>query len=312
MSATGSGSGPRWLPPDYREAMGPPVAVAAIGNPAPALGSLVRRYHGSRFAGFAPGVHRGMPSHDLEFIICLDQPLKIIPADAADPRSHSGLVAGLQHRPVQIGHDGSLRNVSLELTPAGARSLLGVPAAELAGQVVDLEAILGRLAAELTDRLAGAGDWASCCAVLDQVLLALVARQPVGPVDHRLHQAWDRIVDTGGRVRVDDLAAEVGYGRHQLRSLFRREYGLSPKQASRIVRFERSCAIVQDVERVRARSPRAGTPTLAEIAVRCGYYDQSHLARDWVDLAGCPPSKWLITEELPFVQDGDGDFGPES
>lgn len=47
-------------------------------------------------------------------------------------------------------------------------------------------------------------------------------------------------------------------------------------------------------------------PTLSEIAVISGFYDQAHLARDWRDLIGWPPpSEWLVTEDLPFVQDSD-------
>ena len=40
---------------------------------------------------------------------------------------------------------------------------------------------------------------------------------------------------------------------------------------------------------------------LAEVAAECGYYDQAHLARDFRDLAGCPPSM-LLAEELRNVQ----------
>jgi AraC-like DNA-binding protein len=43
-------------------------------------------------------------------------------------------------------------------------------------------------------------------------------------------------------------------------------------------------------------------PSLADVAVRCGYSDQAHLHRDWLDFAGTTPSAWMA-EELPFVQD---------
>ncbi|MFC4529293.1 AraC family transcriptional regulator [Sphaerisporangium dianthi] len=46
----------------------------------------------------------------------------------------------------------------------------------------------------------------------------------------------------------------------------------------------------------------AGAVGLADLAVECGYYDQAHLAREFRDLAGCPPSRWLA-EELRNVQD---------
>jgi AraC-like DNA-binding protein len=43
-----------------------------------------------------------------------------------------------------------------------------------------------------------------------------------------------------------------------------------------------------------------GPPALADLAAASGYYDQAHLAREFRDLAGCPPSRWLA-EERPAL-----------
>ena len=51
---------------------------------------------------------------------------------------------------------------------------------------------------------------------------------------------------------------------------------------------------------------------LADVAAECGFYDQAHLARDWRDLAGVPPSRWLEDEVFPFVQDDEGVPGRHS
>ncbi|MFC7622478.1 helix-turn-helix domain-containing protein [Microlunatus sp. GCM10028923] len=280
-----------------------PVAIGATGTPAPALRGLVRRYHGSRFEGFAPGVHRGLPSHHLEFIFCLGRPLMINTGDGSDGRSYRGLVGGLHHQPVQVGHGGSMRNVSLELTPLGARRLLGVPAAELAGHIVDLDAVLGTAAGTITERLALAINWEACWVVLDQTLGKLAARDPDhGAADRPAERTWHRILTAGGAVQIGALATESGYSHRQLRDQFVREYGISPKQAARIIRFERSSELIKNLGRARHHRPGPGM-TLSQIAARCGYYDQAHLTRDWNQLAGCAPSTWLRSEDLPFVQD---------
>ena len=79
---------------------------------------------------------------------------------------------------------------------------------------------------------------------------------------------------------------------HGVEHRFRSEFGVTPKEVARITRFERSVAA--------ARDPRR---RLADIAVACGYADQAHLARDWRDLAGRPPSRRRVEDELAFVQD---------
>jgi AraC-like DNA-binding protein len=40
---------------------------------------------------------------------------------------------------------------------------------------------------------------------------------------------------------------------------------------------------------------------LATVATDTGYYDQAHLAREFTELAGCAPSRWLA-EEGRFLQ----------
>lgn len=276
------------------------IVDTSAAAPAAPLRGLVTGYVGSRMAGFAPGMHRGLPTHHVGLIIALDQPIHL--AAMSDRRQPPGsfqvLAYGLRTGPAVIAHDGTSYSVSIDLSPAGARLLLGVPAAALADRVVSLDELLGRTAAELAERLASAPGWPARFAVLDEVLArrAVAGTQPAAVLAH----VWRRIVERGGSVTVAELAAETGYSRQHLRTLFVREHGVSPKQAARLVRFHRSHRMLRKLARARPAGRRV---PLAEVAARCGYYDQAHLARDWNELAGCPPSAWLAGEDLPFVQD---------
>jgi AraC-like DNA-binding protein len=213
-----------------------------------------------------------------------------------DPRQEPGefrmLASGLAARPAVIAHDGNQFGVQLDLTPAGARGLLGLPAGELAEIVVDLEDLVGPAAPELLERMAAATSWPDRFAVLDQVLERRLGVLP--PSEAPLRRAWHLLVRSGGSLRVDRLADEVGWSRRHLTARFSGEFGLSPKELARVVRFERSKLLIQ----------RGRWRTLADVAATCGYYDQAHLTREWSRLAGCPPSVWLAEEELPNVQDG--------
>jgi hypothetical protein len=74
--------------------------------------------------------------------------------------------------------------------------------------------------------------------------------------------------------------------------------GLAPKAYARIVRFQRAVGLLGGV--------RDGH-TLADVAIECGYCDQSHLTRDFVALAGCTPTALMAeyTGEpgVRFLQD---------
>lgn len=235
-----------------------------------------------------PGTHRGLPSTALTFVLPVGEPLDV--AWAGDPDSRTvawSSVSGLHTAPAVIRHTGTQRGVQVALTPLGARALLGLPAADLAARLLTLDD-LGRLAPalrHLPERLAGTpadGRAALVAAALTDRLRrrdAVALRPEVGRALALLTRG----------VPVAATADDVGYSRRHLGTLVRAETGLAPKQLHRLGRFERSRSLL-------------GRRPLAEVAAACGYADQAHLAREWRDLAGCPPSTW-IAEELPFVQD---------
>lgn len=267
-----------------------------VVRPAAPLRRHVRRYVGYRLEGFAPGTHLGLPSRHLTVVISLGDPTRIteMPEPGQAPGAFQLLASGLTTRRAVLAHDGRQYGVQLEMTPAGARGLLGLPAGELGASVVGLDVLLGASAAEVAQRLAACPGWEARFDVLDDVLLRSLGRLP--PVSAELDRAWTVLVSTGGAVRVGDLAHEVGWSRRHLASRFLREYGLTPKEAARVVRFERS----------RWMLAGPGRPRLVDVAATCGFYDQAHLCREWADLAGCSPTAWLAGEEFPSVQDDGG------
>ncbi|MDP9864546.1 MULTISPECIES: helix-turn-helix domain-containing protein [Streptosporangium] len=267
-------------------------------RPAPVLRRSVSRYTGYRITG-PPGLHHGLPSGHLTLIVCLSGTLDVVamPDRARPPVSSVSMVAGLHDAPAVISHDGRQYGVQLDLTWQGARTLFGVPAGELVGDVVDLAALLGRRAGELADRLAGAAGWRQRFDVLDHVLAGLADDRRAEP-PAEVTRAWRRLAATGGRLPVGELARELGWSRRHLGERFRREVGLSPKTAARVIRFERACR--------RMRS--AARPPLAEVAAECGYFDQAHLAREFRALAGTTATGWLA--EFPSVQDQGGGPAP--
>ncbi|WP_245994665.1 helix-turn-helix domain-containing protein [Nocardioides immobilis] len=244
----------------------------------------------------APGVHRGLPGTSLTFVLPLDEPLRVSWDGKADSlHSAWSSLSGLHPAPAAVHHDGSQRGVQLALTIAGARAILGLPAAALAGTLTDVdEAVVPRPLRELPGRLHDAATWPQRISVVDRTLASLVAHSDGTGPQVEVGHALARL--TRG-VRVTEVAEEVGYSRRRLSTLVRDECGVTPKEFQRVARFELARGLL-------------GRVPLAEVAARCGYSDQAHLSREWSALAGCSPTTWL-REEFPFVQDGGpgGDAG---
>jgi AraC-like DNA-binding protein len=188
--------------------------------------------------------------------------------------------------------------VQVLLTPPAARRVLGLPLGEVTNRAVPADRLAGWLA-RLRDELADAPDWAGRFARLDAALAARLAA--TGPVDPRLLQAWRLLAGSGGAAAVGALAGEVGWSRRHLAARFRREFGLPPKTVARLVRFQRAYATLgrelagppgHGAAPTAGAGPapsRHGGPGWAEVAVRCGYFDQSHLIRDFRQFAGETP-----------------------
>ena len=262
-------------------------------RPAPGLRHAIRRYVATDLTGLAPGTHQGVRSRYLTMIVGLGSTIDIaaMPDRAQTPGTFDALVGGLHTSPATIRYGTRIGCVRIELTPLGARSVLGVPAGELAARVVALRDVLGRDAGELLDRLHGSGSWPARFAILDEILARRLGG--AGAVTAEVAWAWRVLLARGGGVRIGD------WSRRHLGERFRSELGLSPKAAARVLRFERALSHLE----------RSDTRRLADVAVACGYVDQAHLTREWRALAGLPPAAWLAAQELPNVQDAVHDSG---
>lgn len=264
-------------------------------RPSAALRPYVAGYSGYRQRGLPPGMHRGLPSPYLTLIFTMDEPLSV--AAHPDPGQAAGrydtLLGGLHLSPATIVHDGRQSGVQVAVEPLACRALFGIPAGELAGIDVPACQVLGAAAARVQQQLRDIGGWPERFAVVDSALRAML-RDAAAPPE--VGRAWQRLRRAGGAVTVSALADDVGWSARHLTTRFRVETGLGPKAAARVMRFDRARRVLQRTVAT------GGTPRLAGVAAEVGYFDQAHLAREFRELAGCSPTRW-ITDEIGFVQD---------
>ncbi len=258
----------------------------------------MQKYTGSTLSGFAPGVHFGVPSPALSLIVTLrDHPVTLTPTHDGDRGSttFSGVVAGLQLSPVLIDHEASSHTVTMHLTPAGARYLLGVPAVELVGQTVSADAVLGPSVEGLRHRVEMADDWPTRFRLVEAYLRRRLPdrRRPGGLAD----LAWERITTTEGRRTIASVAEHLRCSPRTLHAIVKAEFGIGPKALARMVRFTSARALVHQ----RLLSDQR-EPTLAQIAAHCGYADETHLIRDWSAFTGTTPMGWRTRDEFAFHQ----------
>ena len=258
------------------------AAEWAVRRPHPQLRPVIARYLGYTRRGVALRTHRGLPSRHVTVAISLAEPIRFtgMPGPDSSPGTFAAALGGMHTAPALIAQDAFQSGVHIEIDALAVPVLFGVPAAELAGCIVDV----GELGpTHLPEQLAEARTWDDRFAILDDAFRRTLTDRVRSP---EIGWAWRRLTATGGLIRVEELAAEVGWSRRHFAGRFRRELGLPPKQAARVLRFERAVGKL-----------RQEAIDLATLAADCGFYDQAHLSNEWRALAGCSPRTW-IAEEL--------------
>jgi AraC-like DNA-binding protein len=274
-----------WQPPDARG------GVYASVQPGPPLRAFVDRIHfGHEWVDPAhPVTERVLPDGGVHLIFNLGDPPAVPGSEGA-----AAVAVGARCEPSLIHMAGRVEHVTATLRPGGMAALLGVPAAELAGQDVPLDALWGPHAADALERLSAAPPGPARAAALESVLRDRLAARDARS-DAAATEAVRMIERAGGRMRVRALAAAIGIGERRLEQVFHRHVGLSPKAVSRLARFRATVDVLQ-------REPgRAWT----DIAYDCGFYDQSHLVNEFQSLAGLAPGDFR-DRGCGFFQDAMG------
>jgi AraC-like DNA-binding protein len=252
-------------------------------TPCAALRRHVRSIEGYDERTPGPRSHREFPEPWIVVIIEFGPTLRVaLGGDERNAARHpGGFVAGLGDRFAITEHEGCQRGVQVDLTPTGARRVFGIPMSELSGRIVALRDVLPTESFALSERLSAARDWAMRLDLVEGFLVRRVlgARLDSACVDWAVAQIEAR----GGILDVGSLARDLGYSHKHLISLFREQVGIPPKLLARLVRFER-------VRRTAHSDARIGW---AELALRHGYCDQSHLAREVKQLTGLTPTQAL-------------------
>jgi AraC-like DNA-binding protein len=206
------------------------------------------------------------------FNACTLQPLKPLSAWVVGPRATPLLVA-------KETRDSDI--VGIRLRTGMASQLLGVPMHELQGKLVELECLWGAAVERIRERLAACSDGARRMRIVER---AVLARAPLGGRLEEAARVRALCVAVGSaRYRsVGELARAHGLSHRNVIALFDRHVGLKPKQYDRVQRLRRVLRAVH-------AQPR---PAWAQLAVRCGYFDQAHLIHDFRGLTGMSPREY--------------------
>lgn len=205
-----------------------------------------------------PTFYLNTPFHSIHYYVRLSA-LHAISDEAEAPRIHE-----LRYRPAVSHTDPFMRNMARALLP-----LFKAPSRPSQILVDHLMLTVGHHVVSTYGGLA-------------------VSRRRSAVGLSRRQERWAKDLlagDLSGRMQLADLARECGLSASQFSRAFRTTVGESPHRWLNRKRIERAQALL-----------RGSESSLAEIALACGFCDQSHFTRSFTAWTGISPGRWRRSE----------------
>jgi AraC-like DNA-binding protein len=203
-------------------------------------------------------------------------------------KEHHIFLVGIQTHPTTIASTATeTGTIGVELTPKGLYHLFKLSMHEITNRMVSFEELFGPPGARLQQRVGDAEDPRAKIALLQTALTHLLQQneKEYALLDHTL----DLLAGTHGMMRVQELAAHLGYTKRYLDRLFQEHIGVSPKSLASILRF-------QDVYQGWMQHQ---SPPFFRDQWLAYYYDQSHFIKEFKRFTGFTPQQYTaITNEF--------------
>ena len=251
--------------------------------PSPALAPFVRcLWHLSGPANSVREPEPIVPDGCVEIVLNLSDPFHRVNGGAhVQPAT---MLVGQLTGPIVVIPTGRVDVWGVRLQPWGASACLRMPLIELREATVALDDALGDLTS-LADAVHDERDGARGGHALMVALERWVSRCPIP--DSGVRAAVELITHAPSLPSVRSVGAQLGRSTRWVQRTFRDTVGLNPKMLARIHRVQRAMRVA------RSRPARNWSAIAADV----GYFDQSHLVRDFRQLVGCTPSEFAARDQ---------------
>jgi AraC-like DNA-binding protein len=243
--------------------------------PAPPLAGFVRSLWYAQVEEAAHGRERVLPNGCVQVILNLARDFLLdCPEGEADrPTAPAVIVGARSVYEIVSGSDmADLMGVVFE--PGGFGCFAGDAAHLFSNRSVALEDVWGTEARVLRARLREISTPRARLALMHKFLLTRFGGRLKR--NSMVEYALSQFGREGGVTRVREVAKQTGWSERRFSQVFREEVGLPPKVWCRIQRFQQAVRSLHT----------GGTVRWAELALDCGFYDQSHFANEFRAFSG--------------------------
>jgi AraC-like DNA-binding protein len=261
-------------------------------TPAPPLNRFVRKLWYARAPRPGHCRERVLPTGNTQVLVNLaNECLHDCPEGEPDRMSPPSIVVGARSTYEIVNTADMAELIGMVFEP-GRFPVFAFDAADLfSNRIVDLEDVWGRGARTLRDRLRELPSPETKLRCLERFLEEAFAAPMLRarPLHHcAVDYALRRFAHAPSTATVRDVARGTGWSERRFSQVFREQVGLAPKVWFRLQRFQRA------VEQLHAG---VDVPW-ANLALDCGFYDQSHFANEFRAFSGLDVTTYSANRTL--------------
>ncbi|HZP05675.1 MAG TPA: AraC family transcriptional regulator [Terracidiphilus sp.] len=249
-------------------------------KPAAPLNRFVRTLWYSQAPQIAHGHERILPNGCVHLILNLKRDyLHDCPEGRRDKRVAPALVVGSRAVYEIVSRTDMADLMGVLFEPGGFAAFAHDAVDRFSNLSTDLEDLCGMEARTLRDRLREAPNAPVRFRLLEAFLCERMTRrleEPASARENAVRYALRRFEHAPSMTTVRDVARSTGWSERRFSQVFREAVGHSPKVWCRIQRFQRAVQRLHTGVDVR----------WAELALDCGFYDQSHFANEFRAFSG--------------------------
>jgi AraC-like DNA-binding protein len=258
-------------------------------RPHPALAPFIKTFWYSCDPSANTHRHeRVLPTAQSQLVISLARDYLTDANHPTDPLQHSpaSLLLGIYTRHQQIDTIDLAELIGISFHPCGTLPFFPANTQLFTNRETSLEDIWGRTAEDLRSDLREAPTPAQKFATLESALLHRLNQTKIQQRTPIISHTLTLLNHSPGTTTIAELTRQIGLSPRRLSQLFREQVGVSPKLYCRIQRFQQAVQHMHHGADIR----------WAELALACGYYDQSHFANDFHAFSGLSPTHYSSTQ----------------
>ncbi len=254
-----------------------PVEEFRVVQPSPLLAPYIKHYWLLKTVSDSSALARTVPTGMMSLIFHRGERLLSVHENELHPRA---FLNGQERTFADLLYDGQVNMISVVFRPVGVRAFFNLPVNKVAGLRLTAGDMEDKDLLALENSLTSTESDKHCIFLIEQFLL----KRLTCIAEHNLKRIGTAIcLINSGESSVSRLADAACLSNKQFDRVFSEYVGSHPKEFSRTIRFQRALDILENDGRI----------SLAALAYQCGYFDQSHMIKEFKSLSGYTPGEYL-------------------